>query len=265
VLHVFSMLMLVMGLAPILAPLFGGWILLLADWRWIFGVQVVFAIIVGGAAVLALSESRSAETAAHARSENAFRSYAALLREPRLVGYLLVGAFSGAALFTYVSSSPDVLINFFHISPQVFGWVFGVNAFGFIGSTQFNARLARRYTYDDILGRANLVIFGLSIVLLIDAVTGFGGIFGVLIPLFLIMAGFGFNQSNASAGALNADPLRAGATSALLGASSFGAGAACAGLAGLLRDGTAKPMALVIAGSLLIAVISLRTLVLRTR
>ena len=92
---------------------------------------------------------------------------------------------------------------------------------------------------------------------------GSAALLGVLIPLFLIMAGFGFNQSNASAGALNVDARRAGATSALLGASSFGAGAACAGLAGLLRDGTPKPMAYVIAGSLLIAVISLRTLVLR--
>ena len=263
VLHVFSMLMLVMGLAPILAPLFGGWVLLVADWRWIFGVQVIFALIVGGAAVATLSESRSAETAAHARSENAFGSYAALLRDRRLVGYLLVGAFSGAALFTYVSSSPDVVIGYFHISPQLFGWVFGLNAFGFIGTNQINARLARRYPYDLILSRANLAIFAISVLLVVDAVTGFGSLFGILIPLFLIMAGFGFNQSNASAGALNIDARRAGATSALLGASSFGAGAACAGLAGLLRDGTPKPMAYVIAGSLLIAVVSLRTLVLR--
>jgi DHA1 family bicyclomycin/chloramphenicol resistance-like MFS transporter len=263
VLHVFSMLMLVMGIAPILAPLFGGWVLLVADWRWIFGVQLIFALIVGGASVVTLTESRSAETAAHARSENAFKSYASLLSERRLVGYLLTGAFSGAALFTYVSSSPDVVIGYFHISPQLFGWVFGLNAFGFIGSNQINARLARRYPYDVILGGANLAIFAASLVLVFDAVTGFGGLFGILIPLFLIMSGFGFNQSNAAAGALNVDARRAGATSALLGASSFGAGATCAGLAGLLRDGTPRPMAYVIAGSLLIAVISLRTLVLQ--
>jgi DHA1 family bicyclomycin/chloramphenicol resistance-like MFS transporter len=261
VLHVFSMLMLVMGLAPILAPLFGGWVLLVADWRWIFGVQVIFALMVGAGAVFTLTESRSAETAAHARSENALRSYAALLSEPRLVGYLLVGAFSGAALFAYVSSSPDVVIGFFHISPQMFGWVFGFNAVGYIAANQFNARLARRYPSDLILSRANLLLFGVSLVLLADAVTGFGGLLGVLIPLFLIMSGFGFNQSNAAAGALNTDPRRAGATSALVGASSFAAGGASAGLAGLLRDGTPRPMALVIAGSLLVAVISLRALV----
>jgi DHA1 family bicyclomycin/chloramphenicol resistance-like MFS transporter len=265
VIHVFSMLMLVMGLAPILAPLLGGWVLLVGDWRWIFGIQAAFAVVMGTAAVFTLKESRSAETAAHARSENAFKAYAALLSERRLVGYLLTGAFSGAALFTYVSSSPDVIIGFFHVSPQAFGWVFGANAFGLIGATQFNARLARRYPSDFILGRANLVVFGVSLILLLDAVTGFGGLFGILVPLFLIMAGLGFNQSNASAGALNVDPRRAGATSALLGASSFGVGAASSAVAGLMRDGTAKPMALVVAGSLLIAVFSLRTLVLKRR
>jgi MFS transporter, DHA1 family, multidrug resistance protein len=263
VLHILSMLTLVMGLAPVLAPLFGGWVLLIADWRWIFAVQLAFAIIVGSAAVLMLTESRSPEAAAHARSENAFSSYAALLKHSRLVGYLLAGAFSGAALFTYIASSPDVIIGFFHISPQMFGWVFGLNAIGFIAANQVNARLARRYSSDTILRLANLSIFGISLVMVADAMTGFGGAFGVLIPLFLIMTGFGFNQSNAMAGAMNIDPRRAGATASLVGASSLAAGAVCAALAGLLQDGTPRPMASVIAASLLAAVVCLRTLVLR--
>ena len=265
VIHIFSLLMLVMGLGPILAPLFGGWMLLVVSWRWIFGVQAAFAVIMAAAILFGLPESLSAEGRAHARGENPLRSYAALLSNPRLLGYILTGAFSGAALFAYISSSPDVIIGHFHVSPQLFGWVFGVNAIGLIGATQINARLARRYPSDLILGRANLWLFVTAVVLLIDAVTEFGGLWGVVIPLFLIMSGMGFNQSNASAGALNVDPRRAGATSALLGASSFGAGAATSALAGVFRDGTAKPMAMAILVSLLVAVISLRTLVLRKR
>ena len=263
VIHIFSLLMLVMGLGPILAPLFGGWILLAGSWRWIFGVQVAFALIMAAAVYFALPESLSPEAREQAKNEHPFRSYAALLSNQRLLGYLLAGAFSGAALFTYVSSSPDVVIGHFHVSPQLFGWVFGVNAIGLVGATQINARLARRYPSDLILGRANLAVFAVSVVLLIDALTEFGGLWGVAIPLFLIMAGMGFSQGNASAGALNVDPRRAGSTSALLGASSFGAGAAASAAAGLLRDGTARPMAIVIVASLVIAVISLRTLVLR--
>jgi DHA1 family bicyclomycin/chloramphenicol resistance-like MFS transporter len=261
VLHVFSLLMLVMGLAPILAPLFGGWVLLVADWRWIFGAQGIFALIVGLAVLFGLPESRSAETAAQARSENPIGSYLALLKQPAFVGYLVTGAASGAALFTYVSCSSDVVIGVFHISPQAFGWVFGGNAFGMIAATQANARLARRYPSDQIMGVANTVVLGISAVLLLDAATGFGGLWGVLVPLFFIMSALGFNQSNASAGAFNVDPRRAGATSALLGATSFGVGAGASAVAGLLRDGTAKPMGLVIFISLLVATLSYRVLI----
>jgi len=263
VIHIFSLLMLVMGLGPILAPLFGGWMLLVVSWRWIFGVQAAFAVIMAACVLFGLPESLSAEGRAHSRGEHPFKSYLALLSNRRLVGYLLTGAFSGAALFAYVSSSPDVIIGHFHVSPQLFGWVFGVNAIGLVGATQINARLARRYPSDFILGRANLGVFIAAVILLVDAVTEFGGLWGVVVPLFLIMSGMGFNQGNASAGALNVDPRRAGATSALLGASSFAAGAAASALAGVFRDGTAKPMAFAIVASLVVAVISLRTLVLR--
>jgi len=265
VLHVFSLLMLVMGLGPVLAPLLGGLVLLVGDWRWIFGVQALFAVIMGAAAFFRLRESRTVETAAHAAGENPFEAYWALLREGRLVGYLLAGGFSGAAMFTYISSSPDVLIGYFHIPPQAFGWVFGLNAFGLVSATQINARLARRLPSDVILARANIFLFAVSLLLLLNAVTGLGGLLGVLVPIFLIMAGMGFNQSNASAGALNVDPRRSGATAALLGSSTFGVGACAAALAGAFADGSPKPMAAVIALSLLLAVIAVRTLVVSRR
>ena len=260
VLHIFSLLSLVMGLAPILAPLLGGWVLAAAGWRWIFGFQVVFGATVAAAAFFILPESRSAETAAHARGETPLRSYIALFRQPRLMGFVLTGAFSGAALFTYVAASPDILIGIYHVPPSRFGLFFGLNAFGLIGATQVNARLARRVPFEVILGWANLAVFGASLLLVLDAVTGFGGLAGIMGPMFLVMASFGFNQSNATVGALGVDPLRTGAISSLFGAASFGAGAIAAALAGALRDGTPRPMAFVIAGTLLCAVVTLRTL-----
>jgi DHA1 family bicyclomycin/chloramphenicol resistance-like MFS transporter len=260
VLHIFSLLSLVMGLAPILAPLLGGWVLAVGGWRWIFGFQVLFAAAVTLAAVFLLPESRSAATAAHARAETPLKSYLALLRQRRLLGFVLAGAFSGAALFTYVAASPDILIGVYHVPPSQFGLFFGANAVGLIGATQINARLARRVPFEVILGWANLAVFGASLLLAADALFGFGGLWGVMVPLFLIMSGFGFNQSNATVGALGVDPLRSGAISSLFGAATFGAGAAAAALAGALRDGTPRPMALVIVGTLLCAVISLRTL-----
>jgi DHA1 family bicyclomycin/chloramphenicol resistance-like MFS transporter len=260
VLHIFSLLTLVMGLAPILAPLLGGWILAVGGWRWIFGFQAAFGAAVSVAAFYLLPESRSEATAAHARGESPLRSYVELLKQPRLLGFVLTGAFSGAALFAYVAASPDILIAIYHVPPSRFGLFFGVNAAGLIAATQLNARLARRVPFQVILGWANLAVFGCGLVLALDAVTGLGGLWGVMIPVFLIMSGYGFSQSNATVGALGVDPLRSGAISSLFGAATFGAGASSAALAGVLRDGTARPMAFVIAGAALCAVISLRTL-----
>jgi DHA1 family bicyclomycin/chloramphenicol resistance-like MFS transporter len=261
VLHVFSMLMLVMGLAPILAPLMGGFMLQVASWRWLFGVQAIFAAIVGLAVIFTLPESRSEATAIQARGENPLQSYAGLFRNPRLVGYVLTGAFSGAALFTYVATSPDIVIGHFHVRTQDFGWVFGINAFGFIGCSQINARLARRLRSDVILKWANLGALVAGLCLLAGAQTGFGGLWGFLVPQFFIMASMGFTQPNAGAGALGEDGSRAGAVSALVGSAGFIAGAGCAALAGALRDGTARPMAMVVVGSLILSMICLRALV----
>ena len=260
VLHIFAMLSLVMGLAPILAPLLGGWVLAVGGWRWIFGFQAVFATAVTIAAFVLLPESRSEATAVHARGEHPLQSYLALFRQPRLMGFILTGAFSGAALFTYVSSSPDILIGVFQVPPSQFGLFFGANAIGLIGATQINARLARRVRFEVILSWANLAVFAASILLAVDAMTGFGGLWGIMIPMFLVMASFGFNQSNAMVGALGVDPLRTGTISSLSGASSFAAGAAAAAAAGALRDGTPRPMAFVIVAVLACAVVTLRVL-----
>jgi DHA1 family bicyclomycin/chloramphenicol resistance-like MFS transporter len=261
VMHVLSMLMLVMGLAPILAPLLGGFVLQTMGWRAIFWFQAAFAAATVAAVLFRLRESRSEGTAVQARGEHPLQSYLALLRRPRLLGYLLTGAFSGSALFVYVATSPDIIIGHFHVPPEDFGWVFGINAFGFISCSQVNARLARRFRSDLILKWANLGAFAGALVLLADALTGFGGLVGFAAPMFVVMASLGFTQPSSTAGALGEDPSRAGSVSALLGATGFSGGALAAALSGLGRDGTARPMALVLAGSLALAVVCLRGLV----
>ena len=250
VIHVYAMLSLVSGVAPALAPLIGGFLLAAAGWRSIFAVQLGFALAVGAWTYLALPESRSAATRDKARESSAAASYLALLRKPLLVGYLLTGAFSGAALFAYINSAPEVLITIFHIPPSRFGWVFGVNAIGLIGANQINARLSRRLPARALirgsLGSA-LVAGG---ALLVCAETGWGGLWGVLVPLFLVLASLGFTQPNATAGAMGVDRERAGAAAALLGVGFFGVGGLAGVATAVLHDGTARPMALVILASL---------------
>ncbi|WP_374468723.1 multidrug effflux MFS transporter [Phenylobacterium sp.] len=257
-----SLLMLIMGLAPILAPLLGGVLLGLGGWRLNFWFMTAFGVLLGLATLVRLQESRSEETARHARSENPFQAYVALLRQRRLVGYGLAGALNGATLFTYIASSPELLIGTYGIPASLFGVVFGLNAVGIIGANQVNRWVLRRMTPDQVLSRASLISTGFAFLLALAAVTGLGERWSVLPLLFLTLASYGFMQGNTMAGALNVDPRRAGSISALLGGASFGVGALASAAAGLLHDGTPKPMAVVMLASLAGSAVVLRWLAL---
>jgi DHA1 family bicyclomycin/chloramphenicol resistance-like MFS transporter len=141
--RVFSILMLIMGVAPILAPLLGGFVLAFAGWRAIFWVLFGFGALTGLAVLLALPETRSAETAARARSEHPLRAYLALLGNPLVVGYILVGGLASSAMFTYIAASAELIIETYGVPPERFGWIFGTNAAGIIGASQLN-RVRRR-------------------------------------------------------------------------------------------------------------------------
>lgn len=242
-----SLLTLIMGIAPIVAPLLGGLVLGIAGWRAIFWTLCGFGLLVGAWALFGLEESRSEATALQARGENPFRAFAALLRQRRLVGYALAGALNGATLFTYISASPGLLIGIYGIDPAHFGWVFGLNAAGVIGASQVNRYLLLRATPDGVLRRASLIGAGLGVLLAVTAVSGVGERWTVLPLLFLILSTYGFMQGNTMAGALSVDPSRAGSVSALMGGASFGVGALVASLTGAFFNGTPGPMGIAMA------------------
>jgi DHA1 family bicyclomycin/chloramphenicol resistance-like MFS transporter len=246
-----SLMMLIMGVAPILAPLIGGSLLGLGGWRLNFWVIAAYGVALWLAVAFRLKESRSEQTAAAARAQHPLRSYLSLLREPRLVGYLLAAGLNGATLFTYISSSPGLLIGIYGIPPSRFGLVFGLNAFALIGSGQLNRMLLRRMTPDDVLKRFSLLSVVAVVALAVAALSGIGGPWTVLPALFLLLASYGTMQGNTMAGALNVDPHRSGAISALMGGTSFAIGATAATIAGSFHDGTPRPMAL----TMLVAVV----------
>lgn len=246
-----SLLTLIMGLAPILAPVSGAVVLQAMGWRAIFWVLAAFGALCGAAVFLRLKESRSEATAAQARSENPLRAYRVLISNRRLIGYCLGGALNGALLFTYISSSSGMIIETFGFSPFAYTLVFGGNAFGVIGAGQVNRMLLRRLSPDQVLARASLAALGFGVLLLAAAVTGLGGQWTVLPLLFCCLASYGLMAGNTMAGALSVDPTRAGSTSALMGGLSFASGAFASWLGGVLHDGTAVPMAGVMMACLL--------------
>lgn len=245
--RLFSLLTLVLGIAPMLAPTAGAALMALFGWRAIFGVLALFGALLGVCVWRFLPESRTEATAAVAAAESPLASYLALFRDRRLTGFLLGGAFNGAALFTYVASVSHVFIDFYGATPSAFGWIFAANAVGLIAASQVNRRLLSFHPAERIMAWGSIcaTLGGVFIVAL--ALTGAGGMFAMMAAIFLALSSYGFVSSNSMALALDCDPTRAGAISAASGAASFMFGAAASTVAGLLDDGTAFPMALVMA------------------
>jgi DHA1 family bicyclomycin/chloramphenicol resistance-like MFS transporter len=244
--RVLSLLILVLGLAPIVAPIFGGYLLLVGDWRAIFVFQAAVALAILIATVLGLKESRTQAMRDHSRSESPITTFRYLLGHPRIVGYTLAGAFNSGAFFAWISLSSYLLIEVYGVSPANFGWWFGANAFGFIGMSQVNAHLLRWHTPELVLARARLASMLFAGVTVLDAVSGFGGMLGVIVPLYATLGSFGLVGPNTQAAAMNIDPARAGSISSIVGASTFGVGTVISTISGYLHDGTPRPLALLI-------------------
>lgn len=253
--RIFSLLVLVLGVAPMVAPTVGGWLAAASSWRAIFLVLAAFGGIVGVISWRRLDESRGEATAIKSHSESMLAAYVDLLRQRRLVGYTLVGACNGATLFSYIATAPDLVIDIWGFSSRAFGLIFAAIAVGIIGSSQVNRRLLLRYPPDRILGLACVIALGCGL-LLLGAVVADGSKYLILAGIFATLTSNGFIAANALAGALNVDPLRAGTTSGLFGAANFALGAAASAAAAALHDGTALPMAAIIVVSLAIAVLA---------
>lgn len=259
--RVFSLLMLVMGLAPILAPLMGGYIALSLGWRWLFGLLVAVSLALLALVHYALPETlRRADSAAGLSLGLALANYAIVLTDRRFLGYALSNAFGLAGMFAYISGSPFVLIDLYGVAKQHFGLYFGANAFGLIALSQINARLLRSQSFDRILRLAFGVLFACGLYLLL--VGWFHWPLWMLAPgLFVSVGTFGLVGPNSAAGALVNHPERAGSAAALMGTLQFSIGALASFAVSALYDGTARPMTLVMAACAALALASYAGLV----
>jgi DHA1 family bicyclomycin/chloramphenicol resistance-like MFS transporter len=247
-----SRLMLVLGAAPILAPTLGGIVLSWTSWRGVFVVLALFGVAIISVTALALPETLPAARRRNGGVVGTVRDYGRLFTDRAYLGLILVAGLAMAAMFAYVAGSSFVFQEQYGLSEQQFGFVFGAGAVGLIAATQLNVRLLRRWTPSQILITALGSGAAMGMLLLLFAVTGFGGIVGILVPLWLVLASAGLALPNAPALALSRHGEAAGTAAALLGAVQFGVGALAAPLVGLLGTG-AVPMALVIAGGMLAA------------
>lgn len=243
--RMFSLVLLVMGVAPILAPLAGGYLLVLAGWQSIFWALALFGVACFVAVARWLPETRGARPGV--ALSQALRSYAVLLGDRRFMGYALAGGLAQAGMLAYISGSPQVFIEVYGVPAQHYGWLFGLNAVGLIGASQVNRRLLQQHSARAILRRANAANATFGPLLMLLAATGWLGFAGVLLPLLCYVAGLGMLFPNSQALALQGHAERAGTASALLGTLQFSGAAVASAVVGALYQGSALPMAAVIA------------------
>jgi DHA1 family bicyclomycin/chloramphenicol resistance-like MFS transporter len=245
--RVFSTMLLVMGIAPILAPMAGSLLVARADWRLIFELLAGLAVLVLAAVGLKLRETLPTPQRNSDAVRRAFQTYRELLRDRTFVGYSLTAGLVQAAMFAYITGSAFVFTQLFHLSVQQYSLLFGVNASGIIAASQLNSWLLRRYSAPQILRGVTGVNVLAGATLLLLASTGWLGIYGLALPLFVVVSSVGLTSPNAMAGALQRHARQAGSASALLGTLMYSCGAGAAVAVSVLANHTALPLAAVIA------------------
>lgn len=233
-----STLMLVMGAAPILAPVLGSWMLVVASWRGIFVFQALFAGGCLAAAWIGMAESMRATEIRPLRIGSTLRTYGSLLADARLMLPVMAGAFGMGGMFAYISGSPFTLMGLYGLSEQQYAMVFGLNAFGLIAASQLNGWMLRTKRPTELLRRWFWLPAASGLGLLAMGLHGGATLQMIMCGLFVYVGCMGVISPNTGALAMADQGKVAGAASALLGSCSFFIGT-LAGLAVSLWEGHA--------------------------
>jgi len=242
-----SVLMLVSGLAPILAPVLGGQLLRVVPWQGIFLFLTLAGVLLSVAARRVLPETLPPDRRQTGGLRETAATFGHLLTNRAFMGYALANGLAIGGAFAYISGSPFILQEIYGVSPQTFSLIFAMNAIGMVTAGQVNGRLVGRVAPLRLLTIGLCVAACASMTLLVVVLIGNASLGGILSPLFVMLACLGFIMPNATVLALSGAPRIAGSASALLGLMQFGLGAAIAPLVGLAGTGSALPMAVTLA------------------
>lgn len=240
-----STLLAVMAIAPLIGPLLGGQIVTFASWRAIFWTLVGIGIITL-IALYTIPETLPPKARNLEPIKKAIFEYFKLLKSRQLLGYTGICGFLYAGIFAYVAGTPFAYISYYHVPVQYYGFLFALGIIGIMIANIINTRMVPKLGYKKML-LAGVVFTTLSAIsAAIASKTGWGGLWGIVVPLFLFNSTSGFVVANAITGALENFPKQAGAVSALIGSIQYGCGIIGSGLVGAFADGTPWTMGWVI-------------------
>jgi len=239
---IFSLMILILGVSPIIAPTVGSYLIAGFGWYSVFLVLGAISCVVLLAVIFLLPESKQPDPTFSLKPESILLSFKTVLKERQFYMYTLSGAIASAGLFAYLAGSPFVLLKFYGVTEKGYGIIFAIIASGLIGSSQLNNILLKKYSSVQIV-RFTMILQTI-IGLLLFAGTAFNviGLYGTIALIFLFLSCQGFNFPNSSALSMEPFTKEAGSASALMGAIQMGFGALAAAVVGLLNASTAMPM-----------------------
>jgi DHA1 family bicyclomycin/chloramphenicol resistance-like MFS transporter len=251
--RVFSIITLVMGIAPIVAPTVGGFINNVLGWRFIFLALTLFSTAMILLIFKFLPETGKNDNAVSLKPLKVIKKYLEVIGNRQFLIYTLCGGILFSGLFAYISGSPFVFIKLYGIPDTYYGYLFGINALGYVAGSQLNRILIRKFRIDNIAMFFCTVQFFSMILLMTGLISGLFSHAAVMSFLFVYILSLGFTTPNSLALALEPFVKNAGSASAMLGSIQMVIGASTSGLVSLLFNGTELPMYGVIAGCAIVA------------
>ncbi len=245
--RVFSLLLLVVGASPMIAPTAGGYVISLFGWRAVFVILLIMGIIILGLTIFGLPESYQPDPGFSLKPGPIISNFLSVCQNRQFIIYALAGSLAFAGLFAYVAGSPVLFMDIYHVDKKTYGWIFAFLSIAFIGLSQFNTLLLRKYNSNQIAAVALTAQVVVSVLFVTGSLAGWYGLPQTIFFIFLFLGCLGFVNPNAAALSLAPFAKNAGSASALLGALQMGAGALASIGVSVFSNGTATPMIAIMA------------------
>ncbi|WP_035643790.1 multidrug effflux MFS transporter [Flavobacterium sp. ASV13] len=254
---VFSLLMLVLGLSPMLAPTIGGYVTEDYGWHIVFFILMFMGISILFASQIGLPNSYKPDVSISLKPKPIISNFLKVLKEPQFFTYAFTGAIAFSGLFTYVAASPIIFMNIYHVDAKTYGWIFAFMSVSFIGSSQLNSVLLKKFTSEQMIFGALILQSVVSIVFLLLSLNNLLGLYETITMLFLFLGCLGISNPNTAGLTMAPFAKNAGSASALMGAIQLGLGSIASFAVGIFVKDSVTPMVLIMTVTTIIAFIVL--------
>ncbi len=254
---VFSLLMLVLGLSPMLAPTIGGYVTQDFGWHIVFFILMCMGIAILIASQVGLPNSYKPDHSISLKPKPIISNFLKVLKEPQFYTYAFTGAIAFSGLFTYVAASPIIFMDIYHVDAKTYGWIFAFMSVSFIGSSQLNSVLLKRFSSEQMIFAALILQSLITIVFLILSINNLLSLYSTIVMLFLFLGCLGISNPNTAGLTMAPFAKNAGSASALMGAIQLGLGALASFAVGIFVKDSVAPMVLIMTVTTIIAFVVL--------